>query len=367
MRKYHSNIMHKIITFVSLLWTFVVCDEISLHTSSSPVPLSSPVPVLYYNLDQSEIYFKHFLQQYNKSYDDPKEYQYRYNVFKDNLNKINSQNRENLLNNKNNNDSLSTSAQFGVNKFSDKTPDEVLHSNTGFFLNLSQHYTLCENRIVKGAPNIRLPDYYDWRDTNKVTPIKDQGVCGSCWAFVAIGNIESQYAIRHNKLIDLSEQQLLDCDEVDLGCNGGLMHLAFQELLLMGGVETEADYPYQGSEQMCTLDNRKIAVKLNSCFKYDIRDENKLKELVYTTGPVAIAVDAMDIINYRRGILNQCHIYDLNHAVLLIGWGIENNVPYWIIKNSWGEDWGENGYLRVRRNVNACGLLNEFGASSVIQ
>ena len=315
---------------------------------------------IFYDIDSASVYFENFIKQHNKEYTTPDQRDAAFVNFKRNLADMNAMNN------------VSNQAVYGINKFSDIDKITFVNEHAGLVSNLINStdsnfdpYRLCEYVTVAG-PSARTPESFDWRKLNKVTKVKEQGVCGSCWAFAAIGNIESQYAIMHDSLIDLSEQQLLDCDRVDQGCDGGLMHLAFQEIIRIGGVEHEIDYPYQGIEYACRLAPSKLAVRLSHCYQYDLRDERKLLELLYKNGPIAVAIDCVDIIDYRSGIATVCNDNGLNHAVLLVGYGIENDTPYWIFKNSWGSNWGENGYFRVRRNINACGMLNEFAASAVL-
>lgn len=318
-----------------------------------------------YDLDRADEYFEQFLLEHNKQYKNDLDREMHFENFKEHLVSIMS------LNN------ASQYAVYDINKFSDLDKFEFLEAHTGLLAwnraltadnetDIDQ-YRLCETVVIKG-PAHNVPDSFDWRNFHKVTEVKEQGVCGSCWAFAAIGNIESQYAIKHNRLLNLAEQQLLDCDQIDQGCNGGLMHLAFQEIIRMGGVESEASYPYRGIEYACRSDRRRFDVSLSNCYRYDLRDERKLRELLHRVGPIAVAIDCVDIIDYHRGIATVCNNNNgLNHAVLLVGYGVENDTPYWIFKNSWGTNWGENGYFRAHRNINACGLLNDFAASAVLQ
>jgi cathepsin F len=315
--------------------------------------------------------FDRFLTKYNKTYQDPVEYGRRLHIFRKNMLIIARQNLDADYKKSGGGgaDVGSAAAVFGVNQFSDLTPQEVLGSSTGFFSAAAANalgYSQCTTIEVRG-PTPPMPPRFDWRDQNKVTFVKQQGVCGSCWAFVAMGILESQYAIKHDQLINLSEQQLLDCDQVDMGCNGGMIHMALQELIQMGGVMNETDYPYEGVEYMCHVDSRRYVAAVDQCFRYDLRDEDKLKQVLHTVGPIGLAIDASDIINYLYGIMNWCQLSELNHAVLLVGYGIENGVPYWIFKNSWGTEWGEQGYFRARRGINACGMMNPYAASAKIK
>ncbi|AXU41504.1 cathepsin [Alphabaculovirus altermyunipunctae] len=332
------------------VWCFFIAGSIG-HSEVYAKPKYDP--------ERMHDYFEQFERDHNKTYVDRAERKQRYETFVQNIKNIN------LLNQK-------SQALYDINKFSDLTKDEVVQQYTGldpslaeFSLNSTDEYQFCKLIVVDGPPN-RVPDSWDWRNTHKVTSVKQQGVCGSCWAFAAIANIESQYAIHHDRLLNLSEQQLIDCDQIDQGCSGGLMHLAFQEIIQMGGLESELVYPYQGVDYACRLNPRNFDVKLSDCHRYDLRNERKLRELVYTNGPVAVAIDCIDIIDYKSGVVSVCNNNGLNHAVLLVGFGIEFDTPYWILKNSWGTDWGEQGYFRLKRNINGCGMMNPLAASATV-
>ncbi len=310
-------------------------------------------PLLEFNLERAPQYFDTFRSKYNKVYRTEEEKDYRYKIFKTNLELINVKNRQN------------DSAVYNINKFADLTKNEVIAKFTGLGAAPSLK-NFCKPVVVDG-PSDYFQDTFDWRQYNKITPIKDQGFCGSCWAFSTIASLESQYAIKYNEQIDLSEQQLVDCDKVDMGCAGGLLHTAFEEMMDMGGVELESDYSYTSVQSTCRLDVGKFVVHVADCYRYILNSEDKIKDLLHEMGPIALAVDAVDLTDYYGGIIDLCKNYGLNHAVLLVGYGIENNIPFWIIKNSWGTDWGENGYVRVRRDVNACGMVNDLAASAELK
>nr|Q9WGE0.1 RecName: Full=Viral cathepsin; Short=V-cath; AltName: Full=Cysteine proteinase; Short=CP; Flags: Precursor [Hyphantria cunea nucleopolyhedrovirus]AAD31760.1 cysteine proteinase [Hyphantria cunea nucleopolyhedrovirus] len=305
-----------------------------------------------YDLLKAPSYFEDFLHKFNKHYSSESEKLRRFQIFQHNLEEI-------IIKNQND-----TTAQYEINKFSDLSKDETISKYTGLALPL-QTQNFCEVVVLNRPPD-KGPLEFDWRRLNKVTSVKNQGICGACWAFATLASLESQFAIKHNQLINLSEQQLIDCDYVDAGCNGGLLHTAYEAVMQMGGVQAENDYPYEGSDGNCRVDVAKFVVKVKKCYRYIAVFEEKLKDLLRIVGPIPVAIDASDIVNYRRGIMRYCSNYGFNHAVLLVGYGVENNVPYWILKNTWGEDWGEQGYFRVQQNINACGIRNELLASAEI-
>jgi len=161
------------------------------------------------------------------------------------------------------------------------------------------------------------------------------------------------------KIQTLSEQQLVDCDDVDQGCNGGLMDNAFEFLIREGGIESDADYPYTGRDGSCRFNASKVAAKVKD-FKDISSNEEEIAAVLVENGPLSVAVNANPFMFYSGGILkptkSSCNPAGLNHGVTLVGFGEENGVKYWIIKNSWGQTWGEKGYIRLERGTGACGV-----------
>jgi C1A family cysteine protease len=205
-----------------------------------------------------------------------------------------------------------------------------------------------------------LPESLDWRAKGAVAHVKDQGQCGSCWAFSAVANIEGVNAIKTGKMVTLSEQQLVDCDHNgDQGCNGGLMDQAFQYLVNAGGIESDSDYKYTARDGSCKFSKAKVAVKLSG-FEDISQNEEQIAAALNAHGPLSIAVNANPFQFYSGGVLEvdeeSCDPQALDHGVTLVGYGSEDGKDYWIIKNSWGAGWGEEGYIRLVRGVGACGM-----------
>ncbi|AEB00299.1 cathepsin [Clostera anachoreta granulovirus] len=315
---------------------------------------------LKYNLDNSETLFEEFVTNFNKTYSSQDEKLIRYEIFKKNLALINNKNME------------SKHATFDINIYSDLHKNDLLHRTTGLRIGLKKNplfkaitFRECGVQVIGDEPHALLPETFDWRLRNGVTSVKDQLQCGACWAFSALGNIESLHKIKYGVELDLSEQHLVNCDPLNNGCDGGLMHWALENILYEGGLVAERDEPYFGYDAVCKP--KRLSSTISGCTRFVLQNENRLRELLVVNGPVSVAIDVIDVIDYKEGIADMCHNKNgLNHAVLLVGYGVDNDVPYWILKNSWGENWGENGFFRVQRNVNSCGIMNEYASSAIL-
>ena len=212
-----------------------------------------------------------------------------------------------------------------------------------------------------------VPDELDWtKVAGRVSPVKDQGQCGSCWAFSTVGALEGQ-VVEHafnktGKFVSLSEQELVDCSHSNRGCFGGLMSAAFNDLKKIGGIMSEDDYPYKARHRKCAFTKDKAVMGVAGRTLLPKRDETKLKETLAKFGPISIGIHANSmLIHYKSGILidKTCSSgrIGINHGVLLVGYGTDpEHGNYWIIKNSWDADWGEVGHFRMKRGVNMCGV-----------
>uniref|UniRef100_A0A915PX29 Cathepsin L-like n=1 Tax=Setaria digitata TaxID=48799 RepID=A0A915PX29_9BILA len=260
--------------------------------------------------------------------------------------------------------------KMGINKFTDALPEEIKKIN-GYRRGKKQLHK-AKKTITQISVGKRLPKKIDWRIIGAVTPVKDQGNCGSCWAFSATGALEGQHFRRTGHLVSLSEQNLLDCSKSfgNFGCDGGQMDSAFEYVKANSGIDSEASYPYEGKDDRCRYSNRtRVSTDIG---EIDLREsERALKEAVALIGPIASAMDARFLYLYDGGIFapTGCSAEMLDHAVLVTGYGTEKIpmsngtmrlVDYWIVKNSWGKNWGEDGYFRIIRNENnTCGIASE--------
>jgi cathepsin L len=303
------------------------------------------------NVISQELYnhqFQDFIKKYNKSYETDSEYWYRYGIFKKNYIIIDNHN-----NNTNNNFTLR------MNYFGDYDNLEYAH--------IKGYYNLGQKNItfnpLRHKMSYPVPDAIDWRAENLVTPIKNQGQCGSCWAFSTTGVIEGVHAKQTGNLVSLSEQQLVDCSQGNYGCGGGWPSLALENVIKRGGIDSEKSYPYQGDDESCSYNKSNIGAIIKSVVNITKYNMTELVNAIGTIGPISVAIDASDpaFQFYSGGIYTSkvCSPDNLDHAVLAIGYGFTSNKSkYFIIKNSWGMDWGEEGFMYFNRDIdNMCGIV----------
>jgi len=242
----------------------------------------------------------------------------------------------------------------GVNQFTDMTEAQFKMYRGKRLGNATQP---CNTTQVKYPDN--WPTSVDWRTHNPavLTPIKNQGQCGSCWAFTTTEAVESALALATGKLDVLSPQNVVSCTPNPYncggsgGCNGAIAELGF-EYIRQNGITTEAAWPYQGVTGTCTPHTP--VAKVTGCNKLGVNNYTDLLAAVTTIGPIAVSVDASTWSAYSSGIFSGCdkeNTMDIDHAVQLVGYGTENNTPYWIIRNSWGATWGEKGFIRLLRHA----------------
>lgn len=211
-----------------------------------------------------------------------------------------------------------------------------------------------------------LPKAVDWRKKGAVTPVKDQGQCGSCWAFSATGSLEGQHFLKNGELVSLSEQNLVDCSQSfgNNGCEGGLMEDAFKYIKANDGIDTEKSYPYEAVDGECRFKKEDVGATDTGYVEIKAGSEVDLKKAVATVGPISVAIDAShsSFQLYSEGVYDEpeCSSEDLDHGVLVVGYGVKGGKKYWLVKNSWAESWGDQGYILMSRdNNNQCGIASQ--------
>jgi cathepsin L len=289
--------------------------------------------------------FVNWMRTHNKVYSN-EEFHQRWQIWRNNFKFVEEFNKKGL------------SFTVGMNKFADLTVDEF---NTHFKGLKKVSITVPEN--PEAMSTATLPASVDWRTRGVVTGIKNQGQCGSCWAFSTTGSLEGAHALNTGQLVSLSEQNLVDCSQAEgnNGCDGGLMDDGFQYVINNKGIDTEASYPYTAEDGTCQYNPANCGSLLVAFQDVQSGSESALQTASATIGPVSVAIDAShsSFQMYSSGVYYEpdCSATQLDHGVLVVGYGTSAGSDYWIVKNSWGTDWGMNGYIWMSRNRNNnCGI-----------
>jgi len=290
--------------------------------------------------------FTSWMQTHGKSYASA-EFQSRYNIFKTNMDYVRDWN------------AAGSATVLGLTPLADLTNAEYRK------IYLGTHFDGTE-RLKNAVPFVAtgpLADTVNWVNKGAVTPIKNQGQCGSCWSFSTTGSTEGAHFLATGNLVSLSEQNLMDCSRSygNQGCNGGLMDDAFKYIIANGGIDTEASYPYRAAS---TFNCEYKAANSGSTLK-SFTDVSSGSEAALATAsnkaPISVAIDAShnSFQLYQSGVYYEpaCSSTSLDHGVLVVGYGVDGSSDYWIVKNSWGTTWGMSGYIWMSRNrSNNCGI-----------
>ncbi|XP_043782461.1 cathepsin W [Cervus elaphus] len=311
--------------------------------------------------------FRLFQMQYNRSYPNPAEHARRLDIFAQNLANAQRLQEEDL-----------GTAEFGVTQFSDLTEEEFvqLYGNrvAGEALGVSR-------KVGSEEWGHSVPSTCDWRKAGTFSPVRNQQHCNCCWAIAAAGNIEALWAIKFNQSVEVSVQQLIDCDRCGNGCKGGFVWDAFLTVLNNRGLASEKDYPFDGSGKThrCLAEKHKKVAWIQDFIILQACEQSIARHLA-TQGPITVTINMALLQHYQKGVIKAtpttCDPTQVDHCVLLVGFGKTKSVEgrqgkvasfgsysrprrsmaYWTLQNSWGTHWGEKGYFRLHRGSNTCGI-----------
>jgi len=289
-----------------------------------------------------------WMQKYDMAYPSH-DFSAKFAAFKSNMDFVNSWNQAGY------------SHEVELNGFADLTNEEYQQIYLGTHIEVA----LDSNPTTFNLATPLAVDV-DWRTKGYVTPIKDQGQCGSCWSFSAVGSTEGAHFKTTGNLVSLSEQNLMDCSTSygNKGCDGGLMDSAFRYIIANKGIDTEASYPYRAASEACHYSAANSGATIKSYTNVASGKEASLTSAIQTVGPISVAIDAshQSFQLYKSGVYYEsaCSATRLDHGVLAVGYGTDGADDYYIVKNSWGTKWGMAGYINMARNKNNnCGIASQ--------
>eukprot|EP00958_Prasinococcus_capsulatus_P013561 scaffold1399_cov410-Prasinococcus_capsulatus_cf.AAC.40 len=307
--------------------------------------------------------FHAFKAKYGRQYASAAEEGVAMRAFADNLRQIEEHNAKHA-----NGESTWT---MGVGPFTDMTFEQF---SAAYLMSEPQDCSATNKKLIPLGSSHDLPESVDWRDHDPaiLTPVKDQGSCGSCWTFSTTGCLEAHHALKTGDLVSLSEQQLVDCADAfnNNGCNGGLPSQAYEYIMYNGGLDTEDAYPYTAvTGDTCLYKPADVGATVTDVFNVTQGDEPSISVALANRpfassrqGPVSIAFCVYSgFQNYKSGVYSDPSCPDssqtVNHAVVAVGYGVsETGEDYFIVRNSWGADWGMEGHFMIQKGVNMCGL-----------
>ncbi|KAI3414797.1 uncharacterized protein J3R85_015835 [Psidium guajava] len=303
--------------------------------------------------------FDEWMSRHGHDYKDVAEKAKRLKIFQENLRLIEEFNG-----------AANRTYKLGLNKYSDLTNEEFVAAFTGYRLPPSTRRNSSQVRSFQDQGLSSIPESVNWVEKGAVNPIKYQGQCGSCWSFSVVAAVEAITQITTGELLNLSEQQLIDCaTNGNYGCRGGWMDNGFQYIIDNQGISSTSDYPYTGVDGTC--DNQASSIvkaKISSYTDVNPSEDDMLAAVA--TQPVSVALDASgyEFQHYGGGVFSGPCGDNLDHAVTVVGYGAEDGTKYWLIRNSWDVSWGEQGYMKLQRDAGVegglCGIASKVSYPS---
>lgn len=293
-----------------------------------------------------------FKKKYDKVYRNPSEESHRRKIYEMSLAEIEEHNKKYAAG--------EVTWQKGIDAFSDLTDDEFMDrmAMKRSFPELEREQDL--TKFFEADPNFRNPKSFDWRDYGAVTEVKNQKSCGSCWAFGTMTSLEWLHHNLTGKLVRYSEKHMIDCDYNSGGCKGGTAYNGLR-LAVRSGIYKEDDYAeYNQKKEECRAGNSTTPFKISAYGRVREKREQDILEALQKVGPLTVMINSKNFKHFKQGVLpldDKCTLEGRGlHMVVIVGFGTQNGTDYYTLRNSWGKDWGNNGYLKVPRNVNYCGI-----------